>query len=132
MAIVRFVATFTAVIAVYYLLPLSARKRRDPASERLLGFALTFVFVGVVLWWQLRQILRADFPALRAVEGVAVVMPFFLCVVRRDLRADVRGEQRQLHRTPHSHQLPSTSPSSSSAPSDSATSLRSPTVPAWS
>ena len=33
-----------------------------------------------MLWWQVRQILRADFPALRAVEGVAVVVPFFLCV----------------------------------------------------
>ena len=79
MAIARFVAIFTAVIAAYYLLPLQPGSA-GPGLGGLLGFALTFVFFGVVLWWQLRQVLRADFPALRAVEGVAVVVPFFLCV----------------------------------------------------
>ncbi len=79
MAIVRFVVIFTAVIAIYYLLPL------QPGSAGIglvgvLSFVLAFVFFAVVLWWQLRQVLRADYPALRAVEGVAVVVPFFLCV----------------------------------------------------
>ena len=77
LAIVRFVLIFSAVIAIYYLLPL--QPGAGPALEDLLGLALAFVLFAVVLWWQLRQILRADFPALRAVEGVAVVVPIFLC-----------------------------------------------------
>lgn len=75
-AAARFLATFAAVIAIYYLLPLSAGVVGANEVIRLLLAAV--VFVGVVVW-QVRQILRSDRPALRAVEAVAFVVPFFLC-----------------------------------------------------
>ena len=75
-AVVRFLATFFGVIAIYYLLPLSQDVVGAAEVIRLLLAAL--VFVGIVVW-QVWQILRADLPALRAVQAVAFVIPVFLC-----------------------------------------------------
>jgi hypothetical protein len=38
------------------------------------------LLVGVVVFRQTRRILAADFPGLRAVEGLAVIVPLFLLV----------------------------------------------------
>ena len=75
-AAVRFGVTFIGVIAVYYLLPLS-QGVVGPQDVIELGIAAV-LFVALV-WWQVRQILRSDLPVLRALEGVAVVIPFFFC-----------------------------------------------------
>lgn len=74
-AALRFIATFGGVVAIYYLVPLSGLVGPRDGIALGVGAAL---FV-VILWWQVRQILRSELPALRAVEGVAVVIPFFLC-----------------------------------------------------
>lgn len=75
-AIARFLATFAGVIAVYYLLPLSQGVVGvDDVIQLLISMV---IFVGIVLW-QLVSILRADLPALRALEAVGFVIPFFLC-----------------------------------------------------
>lgn len=74
-AALRFIATFGGVVAIYYLVPLSGLVGPRDGIALGVGAAL---FV-VILWWQVRQILRSDLPVLRALEGVAVVVPFFLC-----------------------------------------------------
>ena len=73
---------------------------------RLLLAAL--VFVGIVVW-QVWQILRADLPALRAVQAVAFVIPVFLCSYAVGLRPAVAGERRQLQRAADAGPPPSTS-----------------------
>ena len=75
-AALRFVATFVGLVAIYYLLPLPGGLA---GPREGLALALGLPLFGVILWWQVRQILRSDLPALRAVEGVAVIIPFFLC-----------------------------------------------------
>ncbi len=75
-AIARFVATFAGVIAIYYLLPLSQGVAGPDDVIRILVAAAVFV---AIVFWQVRQIMRADLPALRALEAVGFVIPLFLC-----------------------------------------------------
>lgn len=62
------------LIVLYYLLPLD--RALNAGAITVLVFGL-LVLVGLV-GWQIRAILRADYPALRAVEGLAVTIPLFL------------------------------------------------------
>lgn len=74
-AAVRFVVIFLGVIAGYYLLPLGTRSGGAETIARLLVGAGLFVAVMV---WEVRRIVTADLPELRAVEAIALAVPFFL------------------------------------------------------
>ena len=73
-ALVRALLNTMLLIVLYYLLPLD--RALDTGAITVLVFGL-LVLVGLV-GWQIRAILRADYPALRAVEGLAVTIPLFL------------------------------------------------------
>ena len=45
-----------------------------------LWLVIGLLLVGVLVFRRTRQILAADFPGLRAVEGLAVILPLFLLV----------------------------------------------------
>ena len=69
------IITFIAIIGMYYIIPLNT-------TEFRLGSILLLIFAGVaflvVLAWQIREILRAEMPGLRAVQAVVVAVPLFL------------------------------------------------------
>jgi hypothetical protein len=64
------------VIVLYYLLPLDRGVSRGTAG-RLVG---GLVLVALLVTWQIRAILRARYPGLRAVEALATSIPLFLVV----------------------------------------------------
>ncbi len=69
-------AGFCAVVQVviYYVIPL----KHIGALTSLVLLTVAICGVFAVLGWQVRAILRADFPGLRAVQAVAMVIPLFL------------------------------------------------------
>jgi Ion channel len=73
-AVLRAVASTVALVAIYYLLPL---------SHASTGAAITMLTAGLVVFLvllaaQIRAIARSPFPGLRAVEALAISVPFFL------------------------------------------------------
>jgi voltage-gated potassium channel len=77
LAVLRFLATFALVLAVYYFLPINIDQT---GTVFILGFVLGLILLAAIVVWQVRTILRADLPALRAMEALGVVLPFFLCI----------------------------------------------------
>jgi hypothetical protein len=72
--VLRSAGSVTALVALYYQLPL------DHSSAPL---AIAMLFVGLVgflalVALQVRVILRSTFPGLRAIESLAISVPFFL------------------------------------------------------
>lgn len=68
MALLRSAAVVVALVAVYYLAPLD----RPFTVVTGLWFLLGLVALGMVVPWQVRGILAADNPWLRAVQVVAI------------------------------------------------------------
>ena len=64
----------TGVLVLYFVLPLD----REFTSRTLVSLVLGLVGVGLLVAWQVRAILRAQAPALRAVEALALSLPLFL------------------------------------------------------
>ena len=70
----RIVGAITALVAIYYLLPL------DHSST---GVAVTMLVIGLVVFivlvaFQVRSIIRSPFPRLRAIETLAISVPLFV------------------------------------------------------
>ena len=69
-------STRTAVVVLYYVLPLSRA-----VSWRTVGWLLGgLLLVGLLIAGQIRSILRARYPTLRAMEALATSIPLFLVV----------------------------------------------------
>jgi voltage-gated potassium channel len=97
--LITMIVTFFAIIGMYYIVPLSAR-------EFGAGSIVLFILAGVaflaVLAWQVREILRAEMPGLRAVQGVVVAAPLFLtgyAALYAILSESQGGFTEQLNRT---------------------------------
>ncbi len=73
-AVLRIVGSATALVAVYYALPLNRSSAWGAVTMLLIGLV---VFVGLVAF-QVRAILRSPFPGLRAVEALTTSVPLFL------------------------------------------------------
>jgi voltage-gated potassium channel len=73
-AVVRPLLTVTALIALYYVLPLN--NVEDPQLALILGAGMLAIVALCV--WQVRAIQRARYPALQAIEGLAAAVPLFL------------------------------------------------------
>jgi voltage-gated potassium channel len=72
LGLLRALATTVVLVALYYLLPL------DHIKNVPLTLAAGIVILLVVAIWQVRAIIRARYPALRAVEALAATVPLFL------------------------------------------------------
>ncbi|MGY1592474.1 potassium channel family protein [Geodermatophilus sp. SYSU D00708] len=72
--VVRTLLTSTGLLVVYFLLPLD----RAFTAGTVAALGAGVVVVGLLVTWQVRSILRAPHPALRAVEGIALSLPLFL------------------------------------------------------
>jgi voltage-gated potassium channel len=74
LGMLRALATTAALVALYYLLPL----------DRLANVPLVFILgaglliLVAVATWQLRAVLRARYPGVRAAVSLAATVPFFL------------------------------------------------------
>jgi voltage-gated potassium channel len=75
-AVVSIALMWVASLTVYYLAPIGRAGRAREGLWLVIGLLL----VGVLVFRRTRQILAADFPGLRAVEGLAVILPLFLLV----------------------------------------------------
>jgi hypothetical protein len=77
-AIVRTAVVVTvawvALVGGYYLLPFTH------ASDRafFVRLVLAFVLFAAVLVWQVRQVIAARLPAMRAVQALGVIVPLYL------------------------------------------------------
>ncbi len=73
-AVLRGLLTATALVVLYYLLPLDRPWNADTALRLLAGL---LVFAGVMVW-QVRRITRARYPGVQAVEALGLIVPLFL------------------------------------------------------
>jgi voltage-gated potassium channel len=70
----RGMLTMAALVALYYLLPMDRVLDAVAITWLVLGLVIFMVLAG----WQVRAILRADHPALRAFNALATAIPLFL------------------------------------------------------
>jgi voltage-gated potassium channel len=70
----RTLLSTAAVLGLYFALPLD----RGFSSRTLVTLVLGLIVVVLLVAWQVRAILRARTPALRAVEALALSLPLFL------------------------------------------------------
>jgi hypothetical protein len=73
-ALLRALLIAIVLVALYYLLPLDDQWRLSSAMRAVVGLAL----FGAVLIWQIRKVLSARHPEIRAVEALAMTLPLFL------------------------------------------------------
>ncbi len=73
-AVWRAALNIMVLVVLYYVLPL--RGALDPAAILLLVVGL--LAFAVLAGWQLRSILRSQYPAVRAIEALALSIPLFL------------------------------------------------------
>jgi voltage-gated potassium channel len=73
-ALLRASGTATALVVLYFTLPLTGAVDRSTAMLLVLGL---LAFAGVVTW-QVRSVLRSSYPGLRAIESLAAAIPLFL------------------------------------------------------
>ncbi len=73
-ALLRSLATTIALVALYYLLPLDHLASVPLAILLVAGLAILLVISA----GQVREILRAKYPAMRAAEALATTVPLFL------------------------------------------------------
>jgi voltage-gated potassium channel len=73
-SLLRAGASVTALVVVYYLVPLD--RPLQPAT--LIGFGLGLAGFAAVIAWQVRAILTSDVPRLRAVQAIAVGLAVLL------------------------------------------------------
>ena len=75
-AVLRGFLVATALVVLYYLLPLDQAWDAGTAVRLLLGL---LVFAGVTVW-QIRAIAGSPYPAMRAFEALGLILPFYLLV----------------------------------------------------
>jgi voltage-gated potassium channel len=73
-AALRSLLTATVMVVLYYLLPLDRRWDSDTAVRLLIGL---LIFVGLLVW-QVRTIVGARYPGVRAAEALALILPLYL------------------------------------------------------
>jgi voltage-gated potassium channel len=74
--LLRALLTVTFLVVLYYNLPFDGRLDAGAAGVLVIGL---LVF-AVTVTWQVRAILRADYPGLRSIESLATAIPLFLLV----------------------------------------------------
>jgi len=74
LGVLRSLAASVVLVAAYYLLPLDHLARVPLAVILIVGVAVLLAVAA----WQLRLVLRARYPGLRAGEALATTVPLFL------------------------------------------------------
>ena len=74
LGIMRTLLTPACLVVLYLLLPLD----REFSAGTLAALGAGVLAMGLLVAWQVRAILRSPYPALRAVEAIALLLPLFL------------------------------------------------------
>ena len=72
--LLRALVTAVVMVALYYVLPLERRSDTYVVVELAIGVGL---MAGVIAW-QVRAIIRSNYPAIRAIQSLATATPLFL------------------------------------------------------
>ncbi|MGO8981232.1 MAG: potassium channel family protein [Streptosporangiaceae bacterium] len=72
--VLRGLVVTTALVALYYLLPLDRPWDSDTAVRLLIGL---LIFAGLTVW-QVRAIAGSRYPGLRAAEALGLIVPLYL------------------------------------------------------
>ena len=72
--LLRAAVTAAALVVLYYVLPLDRRSDGNIALDLVIGVVLLTATIA----WQVRAILRADYPAIRAIQSLASTASLFL------------------------------------------------------
>jgi voltage-gated potassium channel len=72
-ALLRALLTAAALVVLYYALPITGQAGSSPTVVLAVGL---LVF-AVAITWQVQAILRAQYPALRAIEALGAAIPLF-------------------------------------------------------
>jgi hypothetical protein len=72
--LLRVAATMTAVFVAYALVPAT----RHTTTATVVVFVLALGAFAVLIGFEIRSVLRATHPALRAIEVIAVIFPIFV------------------------------------------------------
>jgi voltage-gated potassium channel len=75
-ALLRALLTATALVVLYYTLPITGESNGSPTVILAVGL-LAF---AIAIAWQVRAILRSEYPGLRAIEALGAAIPLFLIV----------------------------------------------------
>ena len=88
LGMLRALATATALVVLYYLLPLDRVATSVPLAVTLGAGLLILVAVAA---WQVRAVLRARYPGVRAAVGLAATVPLFLLLFASAYYVMARG-----------------------------------------
>jgi voltage-gated potassium channel len=75
--LLRAAITAASLVALYYLLPLD--RRSD--AYLVLGLSIGIAGLTGMIGWQVRAIIRSDYPGIRAVQALAATTPAFLLLL---------------------------------------------------
>lgn len=73
-AILRAVLTTALVVAIYFLVPMD----RSVGVGTVIGVLLAILALFAIIGWQILQITRSQYPTVRAVEGLALIIPLYV------------------------------------------------------
>ena len=73
-AALRALATTTALVVLYYVLPLDSKSDAWVVTRLVIGL----VAVAGILAWQVRTIIGSEFPGMRALQTLFVAVPFYV------------------------------------------------------
>ena len=73
-ALIRALATAVILVTLYYVLPME--NVSDAGSIALLTVGL--LAIAVIVVWEVRAIVKADYPVVQGIEALAVTVPLFL------------------------------------------------------
>jgi hypothetical protein len=74
LAVLRVIVSIAGLVTLYYLLPLDHSSTSAAVTVLILGL---MGFIALIIY-QVRSIIRAQFPGLRAIEALATSIPLFL------------------------------------------------------
>jgi hypothetical protein len=72
LGLLRALATTIVLVALYYLLPL------DHLKNVPVALVAGLLILAAATVWQLRAVIKARYPTVRAIEGLAATVPLFL------------------------------------------------------
>ncbi len=87
LGMLRALATTVALVALYYLLPLE----HLASISLVITLAAGLVILVAVAAWQLRAVLRARYPGVRAAVALAATVPLFLLLFASAYYVSSRG-----------------------------------------
>jgi voltage-gated potassium channel len=72
--IIAVAITWALLFGIYYVIPFTDRTSGESLVRLVLGIAA----FAVILAWQLRRVMHADLPVLRAIQALGGTIPLFL------------------------------------------------------